>query len=100
MSDFPYTPINDRIVVKPIEVSNMTAGGIELPQSALERPNKGTVVAVGPGKLTDGGQRVPCACKRGQIVIYNRYSGSQVEIDGQEYYVMREDEAMLHLERK
>ena len=91
-------PLDDRIVVKPIEAETQTASGLYLPESSKERPVQGTVVAVGPGKKLDSGDRAPMNVKKGDVVVYSRYAGNEVEIKGAEHLIMRESELLGVLE--
>ena len=86
--------LDDRIVVQPLEAEETTAGGIVLPDSAQEKPQRGTVLAVGPGKLLDSGSRAELSVAVGDEVIYGKYSGSDIEIDGDEYKILRETEVL------
>ena len=90
-------PLDDRIVVKPMEAEEMTAGGIVLPDTAKEKPQRGTVVAVGPGKLLDSGNRGELAVAVGDEVIYGKYSGSDIEVAGDEYKILRESDVLAKL---
>ncbi len=92
-------PLDDRVVVKPEEAEEKTAGGIVLPDTAQEKPMMGKVVAVGEGKLLDNGKRAKVAVKKGEIVLYGKYGGSDVEIDGTEYKILRESEILGILEK-
>ena len=92
-------PLDDRVVVKPQEAEEKTAGGIVLPDTAKEKPMMGKVVAVGEGKLTDDGKRVPIAVKKNEVVLYGKYSGSDVEMDGVDYKILRESEILGVLEK-
>ena len=85
-------PINDRVVVKPAAADEKTAGGIFLPESAKEKPQKGEVIAVGPGK--DG---VKMTVKKGDTVLYGKYSGQELNYQGEDYLIMREDDILLIL---
>jgi chaperonin GroES len=87
-------PLDDRIVVEPIEAEKITKGGIVLPDSAKEKPVKGKVIATGPGRMLDTGKRVEPAVKKGDVVVYARYGGSEVEIDGKEYMILRESDLL------
>ena len=87
-------PLDDRVVVEPKEAEEVTAGGIVLPDSAKEKPQRGTVVAVGPGKLLDSGDRGALSVSVGDEVIYGKYSGSEVEIDGREVKILRETDIL------
>jgi len=92
-------PLDDRVVVKPEEAEEKTAGGIVLPDTAKEKPMMGKVVAVGEGKLLDNGNRVAVAVKKGQTVLYGKYAGNDVEIDQVEYKILRESEILGILEK-
>ncbi len=83
-------PLGDRIVVKPIPKEEKTKGGIILPDTAKEKPQEGEVVAVGPGRLLDNGQRVPIDVKVGDKVIYSKYGGNEIKLDDVEYVILRE----------
>ncbi|MHC5144990.1 MAG: co-chaperone GroES [Planctomycetota bacterium] len=87
-------PMEDRIVVKPQEAEEMTAGGIVLPDSAKEKPLIGTVVSVGPGKMLDSGNRGKMSVKKKDVVLYSKYGGTDVEVDGKEYKIFRESEIL------
>ncbi len=90
-------PLGDRIVVRPSEKEEKTAGGILIPETAKEKPLQGKVVAVGAGRRNKKGERVPVEVKAGETVLYERYAGSKVEIEGEEYLVLREDEVLGRL---
>jgi chaperonin GroES len=85
-------PLDDRVVVEPVEAE--TAGGIVLPDSAKEKPQRGHVVAIGPGKLLESGQRATPALSIGDEVIYGKYSGSDIEVDGHEVKILRETDIL------
>ena len=87
-------PLNDRIVVTPVAAEEVTAGGVILPSSAKEKPNKGKVVASGPGKLMDHGDRSGVSVKKGDIVYYGKYAGTEVKVDGKEFKILREDDVL------
>ena len=87
-------PLNDRVLVKRLEMEEKTAGGLYIPDTAKEKPSKGEVVAAGPGKLDDSGKRVALAVKAGDTVLFNKYAGTEVKIDGVEHLVMREDDIL------
>lgn len=91
-------PLHDRVVVKRVEEETKTAGGIVLPGSAAEKPSEGEVLAVGGGKPLDNGQVRPMAVKVGDKVLFGKYSGTEVKVDGEQYIVMREDDIMGILE--
>lgn len=87
-------PLDDRVVVQPSEAEEVTAGGIVLPDSAKEKPQRGTVVAVGPGKLLDNGSRGALSVAVGDEVIYGKYGGSDIEVDGEEVKILRESDIL------
>ena len=87
-------PLEDRILIKPVEPETRTASGIYLPESAKEKPMQGKVVALGPGKLLDNGERVKPSIKKGDIVVYSKYSGTEVEIKNAAHLIMRESELL------
>jgi chaperonin GroES len=92
MADFKIKPLGDRVIVKPKEAEETTKGGIILPDTAKEKPVEGTIVAAGPGKITDDGKTIALSLKVGDIVLYGKYSGTEVKIDGDEYLIMRESD--------
>jgi chaperonin GroES len=92
-------PLEDRVVVKPQEAETKTAGGIVLPESAKEKPLMGKVVATGPGKLLDSGERGQMSVKKNDVVLYGKYGGSEVEVDGIEYKILRESEILGVVEK-
>ncbi len=87
-------PLHDRVVVKRVEEERKSAGGIVIPDSAAEKPDQGEVTAVGPGKRTDDGKLQPMDVKVGDRILFGKYSGTTVKIEGDEYLVMREDDIM------
>jgi chaperonin GroES len=87
-------PLDDRVVVESLEAEEKTAGGILLPDTAKQKPQRGRVLAVGPGKLRDNGQRDPLAVSKGDEVLFGRYSGNDVEVDGRELKIMREGDIL------
>ena len=89
-----FKPLNDRVLVKRLESEDKTAGGLFIPDTAKEKPSRGEVVAVGPGKCDDGGKRVPMSVKAGDIVLFNKYAGTEIKLDGEEHLVMREDDIL------
>ncbi|MBX3419952.1 MAG: co-chaperone GroES [Pirellulaceae bacterium] len=94
MSKIKLRPLDDRVVVRPQDAEETTAGGIVLPDSAKEKPQRGEVVAVGPGKLLDNGNRGTLSVAVGDVVIYGKYGGSDIEIDGQEVKILRESDIL------
>jgi chaperonin GroES len=87
-------PLNDRVLVKRIAEEEMTKGGIIIPDSAKEKPAEGEIVAVGSGKLNDKGERVAVDLKVGEKVLFSKYGGTDVKIDGEDYLIMREDDIL------
>ncbi len=87
-------PLNDRILVQRLEEEGKTAGGIIIPDSAKEKPAEGKVIAVGPGKLNDNGDRVAMDVKEGDTILFSKYGGTDVKIDGEDYLIMREDDVL------
>ena len=87
-------PLHDRVIIKRVEEETKTAGGIVLPGSAAEKPSQGEVLAVGNGKLLDNGEVRPLAVKVGDKVLFGKYSGTEVKVDGEEVIVMREEDIM------
>jgi chaperonin GroES len=94
MAKIKLRPLDDRVVVEPLEAEQMTAGGIVLPDAAQERPQRGKVIATGPGKLLDSGTRGELSVKVGDEVIFGKYGGSEVEVDGDEYKILRESDIL------
>lgn len=92
-------PLEDRIVVKPQDAEEKTAGGIVLPDTAREKPLMGKVIAVGAGKLLDNGSRTAMNVKKNDVVLYGKYSGSDIEIDGEDYKILRESEVLGIVEK-
>jgi chaperonin GroES len=88
------TPLQDRVLVKRIEADEKTAGGIIIPDTAKEKPQEGEVVAVGPGKRLDSGSVQEMGVKAGDRILFSKYGGTEVKIDGQEYLIMREDDIL------
>ena len=87
-------PLNDRILVKRLEEEGKTAGGIIIPDSAKEKPAEGEIVAVGPGKINDKGERTTMDVKPGERVLFSKYGGTDVKIEGDDYLIMREDDIL------
>jgi len=91
-----FKPLGNRIVIEPIEGDEqMSAGGIYIPDTAKEKPQDGTIVAVGPGKLTDEGKRVPMEVEVGDIVVYSKYAGTEYKEGETEYLIVREDDILF-----
>jgi chaperonin GroES len=90
-------PLQDRILIKRVEEEAKTKGGIIIPDSAKEKPQEGLVVAVGPGKVTDNGTRVTPEVKAGDRILFGKYSGSDIKVDGVEHLILREDDILAIL---
>ena len=87
-------PLADRIVVKALEETEQMRGGLYIPDTAKEKPQQGEVVAAGPGKLNDDGKRVPLEVAVGNRILYGKYSGTEVNVDGEEYLILRESDVL------
>lgn len=87
-------PLHDRVIVEPAAKEEVTAGGILLPDSAKEKPQRGTVLAVGPGKTFDSGETAPIDVQVGEVVLYGKYSGTEVTVDGTDYVILRADDIL------
>ena len=87
-------PLEDRIIIKPLDAEEKTSGGIIIPDNAKEKPQKGEVVAVGPGKYSDSGNRIDMTLKKGDTVLYGKYSGTEVKIEGEDHLIMRESDVL------
>jgi len=87
-------PLQDRILVKRVAEEEKTKGGIIIPDTAKEKPAEGKVIAVGNGKLSDDGKRIPLEIKKGNRILFGKYSGTEVKIDGEEQLIMREDDVL------
>ncbi len=85
-------PLGDRVIVKPLDSEEKTAGGIIIPDTAKEKPQKGKIEAVGPGKKSDKGECLAMNVKEGDTVLYGKYSGTEIKIEGSEYLIMHEDD--------
>ncbi|NIP56521.1 MAG: co-chaperone GroES [Gemmatimonadetes bacterium] len=88
------TPLADRVVVKPLEETEEMRGGLYIPDTAKEKPQQGEIVAVGPGKLTDDGSRIEPEVEVGNKVLYGKYSGTEVTVEGEEYLILRESDIL------
>ena len=87
-------PLQDRIIVKRVEEEEKTKGGIIIPDTAKEKPQEGKIVAVGPGKVTDDGKLQPMNVKKGDRVLFSKYSGNEITIEGEEHLIIREDDVL------
>ncbi len=91
-------PLHDRVIVKRLEEETLSAGGIVIPDSAAEKPSRGEIISVGSGKIADNGEVRALDVKVGDVVLFGKYSGTEVKVDGQELLVMREDDIMAVIE--
>jgi chaperonin GroES len=94
MKDVKLRPLDDRVVVEPMEAEDRTAGGIVLPDTAKEKPQRGTVISVGPGKMMDSGERGAPSVSVGDEVIYGKYSGTEIEVNGRDVKILRESDIL------
>jgi chaperonin GroES len=90
-------PLADRVLIRPLEAEEMKKGGIIIPDTAKEKPQEGEVIEVGPGRLTDEGKKIPLEVKKGDKVLYGKYSGTEVTINDKEYMIMRESDVLAIL---
>ncbi len=93
-----FKPLDDRIVVQVLDAEERTAGGILLPDAAKEKPQRGTVTAVGPGRMLKSGARAPVAVKKGDLVMFGKYAGTDVAVGGEEFKILKETEVLARLE--
>jgi chaperonin GroES len=93
-------PLGSRVVVEPVEQEEVTAGGIVLPETAKEKPQKGTVLALGPGDRDDDGDYIPMDVKVGDMVLYAKYSGTEIKVDGKKLLILRESDILAIVENK
>jgi chaperonin GroES len=91
-------PLHDRVIVKRVDEEELTKGGIIIPDTAKEKPIEGKVVAVGKGKVTDDGKKLPLEVKKGDRVLFGKYAGTEIQIDGEENLIMREDDIVAIIE--
>ena len=87
-------PLHDRIIVRRLDEGEQRVGGIIIPDTAKEKPQQGTVIAVGNGKVNDDGKRLPLDVKAGDLILFGKYTSQEVKLDGEEYLIMREDEVL------
>jgi len=92
-------PLEDRIVVQPLEAETTTASGLVIPDTAKEKPQEGTVIAVGPGRVDDKGERIPLDVKVGEVVLYSKYGGTEVKYNGEEYLVLSARDVLAVIEK-
>ena len=95
MSKLNIKPLADRVLIQPLEAETKTASGIIIPDTAKEKPQEGTIVAVGPGRMTDDGNRVPMELETGDTVVYSKYAGTEYKQDDVEYLILREDDILF-----
>jgi chaperonin GroES len=93
-------PLGNRVVVEPIEQEEITAGGIVLPETAKEKPQKGTVLSVGPGDRDDEGKRIPMDVAKGDTVLFAKYAGTEIKVDGKKLLILRESDLLAIVEGK
>jgi chaperonin GroES len=91
-------PLGNRVVVKPIEEEDVTSGGIVLPESAKEKPQKGKILAIGPGERDEDGKRIKMDVAEGDVVLYAKYSGTEIKMDGEKLLILRESDILAILE--
>ena len=91
------TPLGDRVLVRPVEREEITKGGIVLPDTVREKPQEGEVVAVGPGRTTDEGKKIPIGLKEGDIIIYAKYGGTELKEDGEDFLLLSERDIMAKI---
>lgn len=91
------SPMADRVVIAPLEETEEMRGGLYIPDTAKEKPQQGTVVAVGPGRMNDDGERIPMEVKAGDRVLYGKYAGTEVSLDGDDYLIVKESDVLAVL---
>jgi chaperonin GroES len=94
MANTSFTPLHDRILVQRVEEGEVTRGGIIIPDSAKEKPQQGKVISVGKGKSNDEGKVFPLDVKAGDSILFGKYSGTEIKLDGEEFLIMREEEVL------
>ena len=98
MASLNLRPLGDRVVVKPLDREEVTKSGIVLPDTAKEKPQQGTVIAAGSGKTNDEGKRIPLDVTAGDTILFGKYSGTEIKLDGEDYLILREDEVLAIIE--
>jgi len=98
VKEMKIRPLDDRIVVEPLEAEEKTAGGIVLPDTAKEKPQKGKIIAVGQGRLLDDGARAPLSVKKGDMVLYAKYGGTEIQVEGKDLLIMKESDVLAKVE--
>jgi chaperonin GroES len=94
MANISMKPLGDRVIVKPVEELETRKGGIIIPDSAKEKPQEGVIVAIGTGKKDENGKAIPFEIKKGDKVLYSKYGGTEISLDGEKYLIMREDDIL------
>ena len=89
-----FKPLSDKVLVKRVDVEEKTAGGLFIPETAKEKPSRGEVIAIGSGKVLDNGTRIALEVKKGDIVLFGKYAGSEIKLDGVEHLIMREEDIL------
>ena len=89
-----FRPLHDRIIVQRLDEGEQQIGGIIIPDSAKEKPQQGKVIAVGAGRITDEGKRIPLDIEAGNVILFGKYSGQEIKLDGEEYLIVKEDEVL------
>ena len=97
MASAKIQPMADRVVIEPLEETEEMRGGLYIPDTAKEKPQQGTVIAVGPGRRTDQGELIEVELKKGDKILYGKYSGTEVTVDGNEYLIVRESDVLAVL---
>ncbi|MGH8906733.1 MAG: co-chaperone GroES [Egibacteraceae bacterium] len=92
-------PLEDRVVVQASEAEQVTASGLVIPDTAKEKPQEGTVIAVGPGRISDEGKRIPLDVKEGDVVVYSKYGGTEVKVSGEEYLILSARDILAIVEK-
>ena len=95
-----FKPLGSRVVVEPVEQEEITAGGIVLPETAKEKPQKGTILAIGPGDRDDDAKRIPMDVAVGDIVLYAKYAGTEIKVDGKKLLILKESDILAIVENK
>jgi chaperonin GroES len=95
-----FKPLGSRVVIEPLEAEEVTAGGIVLPETAKEKPQKGTILAAGPGDRDEDGKRIALDVKVGDVVLYAKYSGTEIKVDGKKLLILRESDILAIVENK
>jgi chaperonin GroES len=95
-----FKPLGSRVVIEPLEQEDITAGGIVLPETAKEKPQKGTVLATGPGDRDDDGKRIPMDVAVGDVVLYAKYAGTEVKVEGKKLLILKESDILAIVENK